>query len=82
MNTPTRTQFDENYPPNAALKKFQENDRVQNVRLIVSKDSCPACAAQAGTYDKFEAPPLPVEGCSRPGGCRCFYEPLLTAIYP
>ena len=82
MDTPAETQFDENYPPNAALKKFQENDRVRNVRLMVSGDCCPVCTAHEGTYDKNEAPSLPIEGCSHPKGCRCFYEPLLTAIYP
>jgi hypothetical protein len=77
-----QTQFTETYPPNAALRKFQENERVSNVRLIVSGDCCPVCAAQEGTYDKNEAPLLPVEGCSHPKGCRCFYEPMLTVIYP
>lgn len=77
-----QTQFDETYPPNAALKKFQENERVQNVRLIVSDDCCPVCASQEGTYNKNEAPLLPVEGCSHSNGCRCFYEPMLTVIYP
>ncbi len=74
--------FDETHPANAALRKFQENERVVSVRLIVSADSCPVCAAHAGTYDKFEAPPLPIEGCSHPQGCRCFYEPMFATIYP
>jgi hypothetical protein len=74
--------FDETYPPNAALKKFRANERVSNVRLIVSGDCCPACTAHEGTYDKNEAPLLPIEGCSHPTGCRCFYEPMLTVIYP
>ncbi len=82
MNTPAETLLDENYPPNAALKRFQENDRVRNVRLMVAGDCCPVCTANEGTYEKNEAPALPIEGCSHPKGCRCFYEPLLTAIYP
>ncbi|HIE57493.1 MAG TPA: hypothetical protein EYP88_04585 [Anaerolineales bacterium] len=65
-----------------ALKKFQQNERVTSVRLIVSDDSCPVCAAHAGTYDKFEAPALPIEGCSHPKRCRCFYEPMFSEIYP
>jgi len=65
-----------------ALKKFQDNPRVKNIRLIVSADCCPACAAYEGTYDKFKAPTLPIEGCSHPNGCRCFYEPMLNIIYP
>ena len=67
---------------NEALLKFQENPRVKNVRLIVSADCCPACAAFEGTYQKKNAPQLPIEGCSHPNGCRCFYEPMLTTIYP
>ncbi len=65
-----------------ALKQLQENPRVKNVRLIVSADACPACAAQEGTYDKNNAPALPIEGCSHANGCRCFYEPMLNVIYP
>jgi hypothetical protein len=66
----------------AALKKFQANPRVQSVRLVVPGDACPACLALEGTYSKDQAPALPVEGCSEPNGCRCFYEPMLTEIYP
>ena len=65
-----------------ALQKFQENPRVINVRLIVAADCCPACAAYEGTYDKFKVPQLPIEGCSHPYGCRCFYQPMLNTIYP
>lgn len=65
-----------------ALKKFQANPRVRDVRLVTSEDACPVCAAHEGTYPKETAPKLPFEGCSHPGGCRCFYEPLLTEIYP
>ena len=65
-----------------ALKKFIENPRVNTIRLVVGADCCPACAAQEGTYDKNSVPNLPVEGCSHPNGCRCFYEPMLNIIYP
>lgn len=82
MDTPAQNQLDENYPPNAALKKFQMNDRVINVRLMVTDDCCPVCTAHEGTYEKNNAPSLPIEGCSHPKGCRCFYEPLLKVIYP
>lgn len=67
---------------NEALVKFQENPRVKNIRLIVAADCCPACAAYEGTYDKQNVPSLPNPGCSNPNGCRCFYEPMLTMIYP
>jgi hypothetical protein len=65
-----------------ALEKFRKNPRVKNIRLIVSADSCPVCASFEGTYEKEEAPSLPIEGCSHPNGCRCFYEPMLKIIYP
>lgn len=68
--------------PAEALKKFQANPRVRDIRLVVSHDCCPVCAAQEGTYTKEDAPNLPVEGCSHPNGCRCFYEPMLNVIYP
>lgn len=65
-----------------ALKRIQSNPRVKNVRLVVSNECCPACRSAEGTYEKDEAPRLPVEGCSHGLGCRCFYEPMLNDIYP
>lgn len=65
-----------------ALRKYQANPRVSRIYIVVSKDSCPACRAVEGAYDKFDVPKLPVEGCSHPNGCRCFYEPFLTEIFP
>jgi RNA polymerase subunit RPABC4/transcription elongation factor Spt4 len=65
-----------------ALKKLQDNPRVSYIRVIVSKDSCPACQAVEGSYEKFSVPKLPVEGCSNSLGCRCFYEPVLEVVYP
>ncbi len=65
-----------------ALKKFQANPRVQNVRVVVPNTACPACQAVEGTYEKDVAPHLPVEGCSEPNGCQCYYEPMLTEIFP
>ena len=63
-----------------ALKNFQENVRVRNIRLVVPDKACPVCAAYEGTYEKNEAPALPLEGCS--SECQCFYEPLLLELYP
>ena len=81
-NSSNLAQLDETYPPNAALIKFRENSRVRDVRLMTSADCCPVCASYEGTYNKNEAPPLPIEGCSHTKGCRCFYEPMLKEIYP
>jgi len=66
----------------ATLRKFQENPRVSAVHVIVHADACPACQAIQGTYPKDRVPKLPVEGCSHPNGCRCFYQPLLEEIFP
>jgi len=65
-----------------ALKRLQSNPRVLHVRLVVAHDCCPACRSVEGSYPKDEIPPLPVEGCSHALGCRCFYEPMLSEIYP
>lgn len=65
-----------------ALKRFQENSRVIMVNLVTSEEACTACQAVQGTYPKDQVPVLPVEGCSNPNGCHCFYQPLLDEIYP
>ena len=65
-----------------ALKRMQENSRVVYVRISVAHDCCPACRQAEGAYIKEAAPKLPVEGCSHPLGCRCFYQPVLEEIYP
>lgn len=65
-----------------ALERMRANDRVSLVRVSVMDDACPACDALQGAYTKDKAPSLPVEGCSHALGCRCFYEPVLTEVYP
>lgn len=72
----------ENSVTAVALKRLLSNHRVQNVRLVVAHDCCPACQEAEGTYPKDRVPILPVEGCSHACGCRCFYEPMLSEIYP
>lgn len=65
-----------------ALKRIQDNPRISYVRISVAHNCCPACREAQGAYDKELAPKLPIEGCSHPLGCRCFYEPVLEEIYP
>lgn len=65
-----------------ARARMQQNDRVSMIRVSISQDCCPACAAAQGAYPKDQVPTLPIEGCSHGLGCRCFYEPVLTEIYP
>ena len=65
-----------------ALKRLRENPRVGHVILSVFDDACPACQKMQGAYAKDATPTLPLEGCSHPNGCRCYYQPELTEIYP
>lgn len=65
-----------------SLKRLRQNERVLVIRLVVPDDACPACQAAEGTYPKDAVPSLPVEGCSCPNGCTCFYEPMLSEIFP
>lgn len=63
-------------------QRFRANDRVSLIRVSIMDNGCPACAAAQGAYPKDSVPELPIEGCSHALGCRCFYEPVLTEIYP
>ena len=63
-------------------KKLQGNDRVSLIRVSVANDACPACFASQGAYPKQSVPVLPHPGCSHSEGCRCYYEPVLTEIWP
>lgn len=65
-----------------ALAKFRANPRVKLVRLAVPEGACTVCRLQEGTYPKEKVPALPIDGCSEPNGCCCFYEPMLEEIYP
>jgi hypothetical protein len=73
---------DPSTPEAQALARLRANPRVSQVRVIVAPDCCPACRAQEGAYAKDDVPALPRTDCSHPSGCRCFYEPALTEIYP
>jgi hypothetical protein len=65
-----------------ALKRFQVNPRVKAVTVMMNDEACSYCYERLGTYPKDSAPRLPHPGCSHENGCRCFYVPLLTDIYP
>ena len=77
-----QAEFPEFNSTTVALRKFQQNPRVDHVILAIGDDACPACTKFQGAYAKDSAPALPIEGCSHPAGCRCFYQPVLTEIYP
>jgi hypothetical protein len=63
-------------------KKLIENPRVTAVRISVGKNACPTCRQAEGVYTKLTLPVLPVEGCSSPNGCNCYYAPILDEIFP
>ncbi len=65
-----------------ALSGLRANPRVSRIRVIVANDACPACRKADGEYAKDQTQDLPVRGCSHAQGCRCWYEPALTEIYP
>ena len=65
----------------AALKQIEEG-LATRVRILTSRDSCPACRAAEGSYAFDEVPALPIEGCSHADGCRCHYAPVLDAFGP
>ena len=65
-----------------SLKKLMENSRVYAINVATGDDACPVCQTIQGTYPKDKVPTLPVEGCSDPNGCCCFYQPMLGEIYP
>ena len=65
-----------------ALKRFQENSRVNSVTVAASYNACSYCYEQLDTYPVDEVPSLPHKGCSHTNGCRCFYIPVLNDIYP
>jgi hypothetical protein len=72
----------ENSPAAKALRLIQANPRVKYIVVVVPADACPACQKLTGTYPKDQVPPLPIEECSHPLGCRAFYLPYLDEIYP
>jgi len=65
-----------------AKSQLESNSRVLRIRVMASGDACPACLGATGEFSKADVPDLPVQGCSHPLGCRCFYEPALDTIYP
>lgn len=63
------------------LAQLRANPRVELVR-VAGPDDCSTAQSVQGVYSKIDVPMLPVEGCSRAGGCICTYEPVLNDIYP
>lgn len=64
------------------LEKIQSGGIATKVRILANHDSCPVCRRVEGAYDFDEVPELPLEGCSHPMGCRCYYAPVLDRRGP
>ena len=78
----TANPIDKRAEQQAALDKIRNGGIATKVRILINQDCCPACDALAGAYEFAEVPELPVEGCSHPNGCRCFYAPVLDRFGP
>lgn len=65
----------------AALERIR-NGLATKVRILVAADCCPVCRSFEGAYDFDEVPELPIEGCSRIGGCNAVYAPVLDRFGP
>ncbi len=65
----------------AALERIR-NGLATKVRIMVAADCCPVCRAFEGAYEFDEVPVLPLEGCSRTGGCNAVYQPVLDLYGP
>jgi hypothetical protein len=65
-----------------ALKRIREGGVATKVRILANHDCCPVCNAMEGAYEFDEVPELPLEGCSHPQGCRCYYAPVLDRFGP
>lgn len=64
-----------------ALERIR-NGLATKVRILVAPDCCPVCREFEGAYDFDDAPVLPLEGCSRVGGCNAVYAPVLDRYGP
>ncbi len=65
----------------AALERIRAG-LATRVRILVAPNACPVCRAFEGAYDFDNVPELPLEGCSRPGGCNAVYAPVLDLYGP
>jgi len=65
----------------AALERIRKG-LATRVRILVAPDCCPVCRAYEGAYKLEEVPELPLEGCSRVGGCNAVYAPVLDRFGP
>jgi hypothetical protein len=63
-------------------EKIQAGGIATKIRILANHDNCPVCRRVEGAYDFDDVPELPLEGCSHPMGCRCYYAPVLDRRGP
>ena len=63
------------------LIRLKTNARISHIRVAAPKE-CELGQSIQGVYNKDAVPSLPIEGCSRPGGCICRYEPVIRELFP
>ncbi|HEY1410371.1 MAG TPA: hypothetical protein VF434_15630 [Promineifilum sp.] len=80
-NTREITDEDRRVEQRAALERIR-NGLATRVRILVAPNACPVCRAYEGAYEFDEVPELPLEGCSRVGGCNAVYAPVLDLFGP
>ncbi len=66
---------------NEALERIRAG-LATRVRILAAGDACPLCRQFEGAYAFDDVPELPIEGCSRPGGCNAVYAPVLDRFGP
>jgi hypothetical protein len=76
-----KTDAERHLEQQAALERIR-NGLATKVRIMVAPDCCPVCRAYEGAYPFDEVPELPLEGCSRIGGCNAVYQPVLDLYGP
>lgn len=67
-------------PELAAFQALYLDGGIDGVALVAADDrACDACRAVTDrSYIPSGLPPLPIDGCRAPNGCRCRYEPNVT----
>jgi hypothetical protein len=67
-------------PQLAEFQRLYLDGGIDGVSLVArDANACPTCLSVTDqAYLPSALPPLPIAGCTSPGGCRCRYEPNVT----
>jgi hypothetical protein len=57
---------------------IKAHGEIRGARIIPGSEQCEKAMSVAGkTYLPDDAPLIPIQGCSLPGGCCCSYTPVM-----